>query len=378
MTELNKSIPLLKSRLKTRALSEGFDSIQFTNPDQIPDLTEPLQKFLEQGYHGDMAWMEKHQIRRQNPINLWAETNSIIVLGLNYGSGVNPLKNLQQKEKGNISIYARGDDYHDIIKKKLKKLSHWIIQETQEKVKYFVDTAPLMEKPLAATSGMGWQGKHTNLVSRKFGSWLFIGSLFTTAHFPIDYPEKNHCGSCQACLDICPTNAFPKPYEIDARRCISYLTIETKKQIPREFRSLMGNRIYGCDDCLAICPWNKYAQISQEIKLKERPEINNQKLIELVQLDDVKFRALFKKSPIKRTGRHRFVRNVLIALGNANNADLLPYIEARLTDESPLVRGMAIWAMAQYKSSNEIQHHASLHLPEEHDEDTREEWQYHL
>ena len=315
---------------------------------------------------------------------------TVIMLGINYGPDTNPLDALEVKEKGVISVYARGHDYHDVIKKKLKKLARRLFEETGGAVKVFVDTAPIMEKPLAEAAGLGWQGKHTNLVSRTFGSWLFLGSIFTTSNLPKDTPEIDHCGSCSACLDICPTDAFPEPYKLDARRCISYLTIEAKSQIPLEFRSKMGNHIYGCDDCLAVCPWNKYASISREAKLHARTELTAPDLLTLVKLDDTNFRALFRASPIKRTGRDRFVRNVLIAIGNAagaaNNAQRLKYltaIESRLADTAPLVRGMAVWALGQYLSADDMKSRATNVLSasssgavsaHEMDENVRAEW----
>jgi epoxyqueuosine reductase len=298
---------------------------------------------------------------------------------------------LEVKDKGVISVYARGHDYHDIIKKKLKKLARRLVEETGGAVKVFVDTAPIMEKPLAEAAGLGWQGKHTNLVSRSCGSWLFLGSIFTTSDLPKDAPEIDHCGSCSSCLDICPTEAFPAPYKLDARRCISYLTIEAKSQVPLEFRSKMGNHIYGCDDCLAVCPWNKYAAISREAKLQARAELTAPDLLELVDLDDTDFRALFRASPVKRTGRDRFVRNVLIAIGNAAESanksqklKLLKAIENRLADTAPLVRGMAVWALGQYLSVEEMKSRAKEKLSEalsesisgrEMDETVRAEWE---
>ena len=338
-----------------------------------------------------MDWMETHQTRREAPLNLWSEVKTVIMLGINYGPDTNPLDALEVKDKGVISVYARGHDYHDIIKKKLKKLARRLVEESGGAVKVFVDTAPIMEKPLAEAAGLGWQGKHTNLVSRSYGSWLFLGSIFTTSDLPKDAPEIDHCGSCSSCLDICPTEAFPVPYKLDARRCISYLTIEAKSQVPLEFRSKMGNHIYGCDDCLAVCPWNKYAAISREAKLQARAELTAPDLLELVDLDDTDFRALFRTSPVKRTGRDRFVRNVLIAIGNAAESakksqklKLLKAIENRLADTAPLVRGMAVWALGQYLSVEEMKSRAKEKLSEalsesisgrEMDETVRAEWE---
>ena len=376
------------------AHAEGFDAVGFVSPDAIPEAATRLHEFISAGRHGDMDWMETHQTRREAPLNLWADVKTVIMLGMNYGPDTNPLDALEVKEKGVISVYARGHDYHDVIKKKLKKLARRLVEETGGAVKVFVDTAPIMEKPLAEAAGLGWQGKHTNLVSRTFGSWLFLGSIFTTSDLPKDTPEIDNCGSCSACLDICPTDAFPEPYKLDARRCISYLTIEAKSQIPLEFRSKMGNHIYGCDDCLAVCPWNKYASISREAKLHARTELTAPDLLTLVKLDDTNFRALFRASPIKRTGRDRFVRNVLIAIGNAagvaNNAQRLKYltaIESRLADTAPLVRGMAVWALGQYLSADDMKSRATNVLSDsspgavsaqEMDETVRAEWEFWL
>ena len=376
------------------AYSEGFDAVGFVSPDAIPEAATRLHEFISAGRHGDMDWMETHQTRREAPLNLWADVKTVIMLGMNYGPDTNPLDALEVKEKGVISVYARGHDYHDIIKKKLKNIARRLVEETGGAVKVFVDTAPIMEKPLAEAAGLGWQGKHTNLVSRTFGSWLFLGSIFTTSDLPKDTPEIDHCGSCSACLDICPTDAFPEPYKLDARRCISYLTIEAKSQIPLAFRSKMGNHIYGCDDCLAVCPWNKYASISREAKLHARTELTAPDLLTLVKLDDTNFRALFRASPIKRTGRDRFVRNVLIAIGNAagvaNNAQRLKYltaIESRLADTAPLVRGMAVWALGQYLSADDMKSRATNVLSDsssgavsaqEMDETVRAEWEFWL
>ena len=376
------------------AHAEGFDAVGFVSPDAIPEAATRLHEFISAGRHGDMDWMETHQTRREAPLNLWADVKTVIMLGMNYGPDTNPLDALEVKEKGVISVYARGHDYHDVIKKKLKKLARRLVEETGGAVKVFVDTAPIMEKPLAEAAGLGWQGKHTNLVSRTFGSWLFLGSIFTTYDLPKDTPEIDHCGSCSVCLDICPTDAFPEPYKLDARRCISYLTIEAKSQIPLAFRSKMGNHIYGCDDCLSVCPWNKYASISREAKLHARTELTAPDLLTLVKLDDTNFRALFRASPIKRTGRDRFVRNVLIAIGNAagaaNNAQRLKYltaIESRLADTAPLVRGMAVWALGQYLSADDMKSRATNVLSDsssgavsahEMDENVRAEWVFWL
>jgi epoxyqueuosine reductase len=301
-----------------------------------------------------MAWMATTAERRGAPHALWPDVRSIVMLGMNYGPEHDPLAILRQRTNGAISVYAQGVDYHDIIKPRLKAVARWLSAassdaqaDVQADVKVFVDTAAVMEKPLAEQAGLGWQGKHTNLVSRQFGSWLFLGAIFTSLELPADNAESDHCGSCRACLDVCPTAAFPAPYRLDARRCISYLTIEHKGPIPRELRSLMGNRIYGCDDCLAVCPWNKYAQTGREAKLSARDALRAPHLSELARLDDAAFRALFSKSPVKRTGRDRFIRNVLIAIGNSGDRSLAPDAERLLDDASPLVRGAAVWALGR-------------------------------
>jgi epoxyqueuosine reductase len=306
-----------------------------------------LQEFLAAGAHGDMDWMARHADRRADPRTLWPEVRTIIMLGINYGPNGDPLVILHERTRGGISVYAQGDDYHDVIKPRLKHLGRWLIEQAGGDIKVFVDTAPVMEKPLAQAAGIGWQGKHTNLVSRQLGSWLFLGALFTTLELPHDAADDDHCGSCRACLDVCPTGAFPAPYRLDARRCISYLTIEHKGPIPRELRPLLGNRIYGCDDCLAVCPWNKFAQAGRETKLVARDALRTPHLDELARLDDAAFRALFAKSAVKRIGRARFVRNVLIAIGNSGEPALAGEAERLLDDPSPLVRGAAIWAFGR-------------------------------
>jgi epoxyqueuosine reductase len=308
---------------------------------------ERLRQFLAEGAHGDMDWMDATAARRGNPRTLWPQVGSVIMLGVNYGQDSDPLAILRRRDRGAISVYARGDDYHDIIKPRLKALARWLTAQAGGDAKVFVDTAAVMEKPLAAAAGIGWQGKHTNLVSRQFGSWLFLGAIFTTLELPPDAPEVDHCGSCHACLDICPTAAFPAPYQLDARRCISYLTIEHKGSIPRELRAPIGNRIFGCDDCLAVCPWNKFAQAGRENKLAARPELTAPRLADLARLDDAAFRQMFSKSPLKRTGRNRFVRNVLIAIGNSGDAALATEAIRLLDDPSALVRGAAVWALSR-------------------------------
>ena len=312
----------IKQDILDRARTEGFDVAQVTDARGGPHSAARLRQFLDEGHHGTMDWMAQRAHWRADPQGMWPQAKSIILLGLNYGPTHDPLAILAHKDRGAISVYALGDDYHDVVKKKLKALAGYIFQAFQAEVKVFVDTAPVMEKPLAQKAGLGWQGKHTNLVSREFGSWLFLGSIFTTLELPPDAPEQDHCGNCHACLDVCPTDAFPAPYRLDARRCISYLTIEHDGPIPREFRAAMGNRIYGCDDCLAVCPWNKFASAASEMKLTARDELKAPRLSELAALDDAAFRALFRKSPVKRIGRDRFLRNVLIAIGNSGDAAL--------------------------------------------------------
>jgi epoxyqueuosine reductase len=339
----------LKTAFAAAAREHGFDIVGVTRPDAAPQAKLALGRFLADGAHGDMAWMETTAERRGDPRMLWPEVRSVIMLGLNYAPGEDPLAVLARRERGAISVYAQGDDYHDVIKKRLKSLARWLVAQAGGDVKVFVDTAAVMEKPLAEAAGLGWQGKHTNLVSREFGSWLFLGAIFTTLELPAGDGETDHCGTCQACLDVCPTAAFPAPYRLDARRCISYLTIEHRGPISRELRPLMGNRIYGCDDCLAVCPWNKFAQTGRETKLAARNSLNAPRLADLARLDDGHFRALFAKTAIKRIGRDRFVRNVLIAVGNATPGEpgLIEAVRRCLDDVSPLVRAAAVWALAQ-------------------------------
>ncbi|ABQ32517.1 hypothetical protein BBta_0221 [Bradyrhizobium sp. BTAi1] len=321
-----------------------------------------------------MDWLAREPSRRTDPRTLWSEVRSVVMLGVNYGPDDDPCTILAERSRAAISVYARGDDYHDVIKKNLKALARWLVAQAGCDVKVFVDTAAVMEKPLAESAGLGWQGKHTNLVSRGFGSWLFLGAIYTTLTLPADAPEHDHCGSCRACLDSCPTAAFPAPYSLDARRCISYLTIENKGPIPREFRNAMGNRIYGCDDCLAACPWNKFAQAGREAKLAARDALRAPSLAELAALDDAAFRALFTKSPIKRIGRDRFLRNVLIAIGNSGDAALTPAVERLTADPTPLVRGAAAWALAQLLDADAYARRAATALACESDDSVRAEW----
>jgi len=354
----------------------GFDAVGVTRPDSIPQAAERLRHFLAEGAHGDMDWMEATAARRGTPRALWPQVRSVIMLGLNYGHGAgnDPLAILRRRERGAISVYAQADDYHDVIKPRLKALASWLIAQAGGDAKVFVDTAAVMEKPLAAAAGLGWQGKHTNLVSRQFGSWLFLGAIFTTLDLPPDAPEIDHCGTCRACLDVCPTAAFPAPYRLDARRCISYLTIEHKGPIPRGLRAAIGNRIFGCDDCLAVCPWNKFAQAGREMKLAARHELRAPRLADLAGLDDAAFRKMFSKSPVKRTGRDRFVRNVLIAIGNSGDATLVPEAMPLLGDPSPLVRGAAVWALSRLLPAERLAVLAKDHRARESEPLVADEW----
>lgn len=367
------SLLALKAKLIAEAKRLGFDAVRIAAPDAIPQAPERLQTFLESGFQGDMAWLETRKDERADPRRLWDDVAAIVMLGVNYGPESDPRAILAKRSHAAISVYAQGDDYHDVIKKRLKALGRWLHGQTNAPLKVFVDTAPVMEKPLAEAAGLGWQGKHTNLVSRDFGSWLFLGALYTAVPLTPDAPETDHCGSCRRCLDVCPTNAFPVPYQLDARACISYLTIEARGQIPLRYREAMGNRIYGCDDCLAVCPWNKFAEAGREAKLAARDALRAPRLADLVALDDAAFRALFSKSPIKRIGRDRFVRNVLVAIGNSHDSALVPAVCDRLDDTASLVRGMAAWALMRLAPDQATQM-AALRLPNEADADVRAEW----
>ncbi|HLX13976.1 MAG TPA: tRNA epoxyqueuosine(34) reductase QueG [Bradyrhizobium sp.] len=363
----------LKTALIRQARGLGFDCIGVTDPGAIAGPAKHFREFLETSAHGDMDWLAANPQRRTDPRVLWPGVRSVIMLGVNYGPDEDPLVILQQRTRGAISVYALGDDYHDVIKKRLKMLARWLIASSGCEVKVFVDTAAVMEKPLAQAAGIGWQGKHTNLVSRDFGSWLFLGAIFTDADLPRDHADTDHCGSCRACLDICPTAAFPAPYKLDARRCISYLTIENKGPIPREFRKAIGNRVFGCDDCLAVCPWNKFAQTGHEAKLAAREELRAPDLAALARLDDAAFRSLFAKSPVKRVGRDRLIRNVLIAIGNSNDRALAAEAERLLGDTNALVRGAAVWALSQLLEPVEF---AALAAGEEPDDSVVAEWRH--
>ena len=365
---------MLRAALAGEAQRLGFDAIGITAPVVNAERAAAFERFIASGQHGDMDWLAREPSRRTDPRTLWSEVRSVVMLGVNYGPDDDPCTILAERSRAAISVYARGDDYHDVIKKNLKALARWLVAQAGCDVKVFVDTAAVMEKPLAESAGLGWQGKHTNLVSRGFGSWLFLGAIYTTLTLPADAPEHDHCGSCRACLDSCPTAAFPAPYSLDARRCISYLTIENKGPIPHEFRKAIGNRIYGCDDCLAACPWNKFAQQGHEARLAARDELRAPGLAELARLNDTAFRALFTKSPVKRIGRDRFLRNVLIAIGNSGDAALGDEARRLLDDASPLVRGAAVWALGQLTSDEEFSAIRTTAIASEHDGSVREEW----
>jgi epoxyqueuosine reductase len=362
-----------RAALLKAAREHGFDALGIAKPDSIPLAAQRLAQFLTEGAHGDMDWLEATASRREAPSALWPQVRSVIMLGVNYAREGDALAILKRRDRGAISVYAQSADYHDVVKPRLKSLARWFLEQAGGDVKVFVDTAALMEKPLAAAAGLGWQGKHTNLVSRQFGSWLFLGAIFTTLDLPADIPAKDHCGTCRACLDICPTAAFPAPYRLDARRCISYLTIEHKGPIARELRPAIGNRIYGCDDCLAVCPWNKFAQASHDAKLAVRGELRAPRLLDLARLDHASFRKFFSKTPVKRTGRDRFVRNVLIAIGNSADLTLIPEVERLLEDASPLVRGAAVWALGQL-DRRRLAELAEAHRSQETDPTVAEEW----
>jgi epoxyqueuosine reductase len=363
-----------EAQIRSAAIALGFDTCRFTPiPDAWP-ASDHLAEFIGQGRHGELAWMAQTAERRAHPRAMWPDARSAIVLGMNYGPDHDPLAVLAERDRAAISVYAQGDDYHELIKGRLKALARWLQARFGGELKVFVDTAPLLEKPLAEQAGLGWQGKHTNLVSREFGSWLFLGSILTTLELTPDPKDATTCGTCHACLDICPTNAFPAPYQLDARRCISYLTIELKGPIPREFREALGNRIYGCDDCLAVCPWNKFAAVAAEQKLQARDALRAPSLAELSRLDDAAFRALFAKSPVKRIGRDRFLRNVLYAIGNSGDGALAAEAERLLDDPSPLVRGAAVWAVSQLLDSDELAVLRATREAAEADRAVQDEW----
>jgi epoxyqueuosine reductase len=362
-----------KTAIRNAALDLGFDAVGFARPELAATARHDLAEFLARGYHGDMGWLAARATERADPKALWPEVKSVVVLGLNYAPEDDALDGLKTPTRGNISVYARGGDYHEVIKSRLKLLARRIAETAPGELKVFVDTAPVMEKPLAMSAGIGWQGKHTNLVSRDFGSWLFLGEIYLSIELPPDEPEADHCGGCHACLDVCPTQAFPAPYQLDARRCISYLTIEHQGHIPAPLRPAIGNRIYGCDDCLAVCPWNKFAQTARETKFAARAE--PPELAELARLDDAGFRARFAGTPLKRTGRDRFVRNVLIAIGNSGEPSLVPLAVERLDDPSPLVRAMAVWALQRIGDQQTVARRRADAWVRESDRDVRAEWQ---
>jgi epoxyqueuosine reductase len=339
----------LKDRLLEEARVAGFDAMGVCRPDAVPELPARLAAFLEAGHHGQMDWMAEPTSWRADPATLWPEARSVIMLAMSYTPESDPMATLSRPDVGTVSVYARGGDYHDVIKKRLKRVARWLIGAAGGAVKVFVDTAPVMEKPLAQAAGLGWQGKHTNLLSRELGNWVFLGAIFTTLELAPDAPGEAHCGSCRKCLDICPTDAFPAPFRLDARRCISYLTIEHRGPVDEALRPLLGNRIYGCDDCLAVCPWNKFAVQAREAKLAARDELQAPRLAELARLDDAGFRAMFSGSPIKRIGRDRFVRNVLYAIGNSGLAELRPVAEGLTGDPDPAVADAARWAVLRLR-----------------------------
>ena len=364
----------LRALIDREARRAGFDAVAVTTPGAIPLAPARLAEFVADGFHGSMGWIAETLERRGEPTALWPEVRSIVVLAMNYGPDHDPRALQARRDRGAISVYAQNRDYHDVMKGRLKEIAGKIVARAGGDVKVFVDTAPVMEKPLAEAAGLGWQGKHTNLVSREHGSWLFLGTIFTTAELEPDTAEDDHCGSCRACLDACPTDAFPAPYRLDARRCISYLTIENKGPIPHEFREKIGNRIYGCDDCLAACPWNKFAKTASEAKLAARADLREPPLAELLTLDDAAFRSFFSGSPIKRIGRDRFVRNVLIAAGNSGDVSLVGGVRTLLGDASPLVRGAAVWALSRLAPEAEFAERAASAVKTESEEAVRNEW----
>ncbi|NEU12318.1 tRNA epoxyqueuosine(34) reductase QueG [Methylobacterium sp. BTF04] len=364
----------MRRAVEARARHLGFDAIRVTRPDAVPELVERLPAWLAAGHHGGMAWMEDRADQRADPLTLWPQVRSVVMLGMNYGPETDPLDLLGQRDRGAIAAYAQRRDYHDVLKGKLKELGGYLSAKGDVRVKVFVDTAPVMEKPLAAAAGLGWQGKHTVLVSRTLGNWLLLGAIYTSADFAPDDPETDHCGSCRRCLDICPTNAFPAPYALNARRCISYLTIEHEGPIGREFRTAIGNRIFGCDDCLAVCPWNKFAVTAGEGRMAARADLVSPPLAELARLDDAAFRLRFAGTPIKRTGRDRFLRNVLIAIGNSGEPALAAEAERCLSDPSALVRAMAVWALGRLSGTAALRGLFNVHALGEMDEDVRAEW----
>lgn len=357
------SISDITRRIRAQAQAEGFDAVRIAAPTLPPQAGRQLQDFLAAGCYGEMGWLANHADKRADPKQLWPEVASIVVLAMRYPA----------PDGGTIAAYARGDDYHDVIKKKLKSLGGWMVQNFGADIKVFVDTAPVLEKALAEQAGLGWQGKHTNLISRDFGTWFFLAEIFTTLPLTPDPPGQNHCGACRACLDVCPTGALTGPGQMDARLCISYLTIEHKGPIPRNLRPAIGAHLYGCDDCLAVCPWNKFAKEAQEAALMPRPVLRSMTTADYARLDEAQFRALFRASPIKRIGRERFVRNALTVIGNSGDATRAPIAEALTTDTSALVRGAAVWALGRLAPARATEL-ASQRIATEPDATVREEW----
>ncbi len=374
----SSSQPLNAASIKQLAIEHGFDVCGLADAGVAWEAESRLRAFVAAGFHGSMGWMEETLERRAHPNAMWEDAKTAIMLGVNYGPDTDPMAKLAHTDQAIISVYAGGDDYHDVIKKKLKAFAGFLHRQSGTEVKVFVDTAPLMEKPLAARAGLGWQGKHTNLVSTEFGSWLFLGCILIAQEFTVGEPTKDHCGSCTACLDACPTKAFPAPYQLDARRCISYLTIEHAGPIPLEFRAAMGNRIYGCDDCLAVCPWNKFAQTARETKLQVRDELKHLSLAELAQVDDAAFRKLFAKNPVKRIGVARFLRNVAIGLGNSKGGDALRAAQHLSQHEQALVRGAGVWALKQLMPLEDFSALAETSMRYETDASVRAEWEVQL
>ncbi len=367
----------IREAIRDRALTEGFDAVGFAAAHLDAAARDGLHEFIARGYHGDMGWLAGTAARRGDPRELWPDARTVVVLGVNYAPDDDPLATAGMPDRGAVSVYARGRDYHDTLKRRLKLLARWIDGQWPGALKLFVDTAPVMEKPLAQQAGLGWQGKHTNLVSRQFGSWLFLGEIYLSLALEPDAAAADRCGSCRRCLDACPTAAFPAPHRLDARRCISYLTIEHKGMIPVELRPAIGNRIYGCDDCLAVCPWNKFAQAAHEPDFLPRAELTSPRLAELASLDDAAFRRLFAGSPVKRIGRDRFLRNVLIAIGNAEPGDGRGVAAARrcLDDDAALVRAAAVWAFSRLAPSSLYAAERADRMATEPDPLVREEWQ---
>ena len=366
--------PSLSQRLKAEAARIGFAASGIARADAAPQAGARLRAWLADGAHGDMIWMESRAEQRAAPAGLWPDVRSVVALGLSYAPSEDPLKLAGVPDAGRISIYAQGADYHDLVKRKLKELARWLVAEAGGDLKVFVDTAPVMEKPLAEAAGLGWQGKHTNLVSRDHGSWLFLGAIFTTLELETDPAGPQRCGSCDACQRACPTGAFPAPFRLDARRCISYLTIEHKGPIPRDLRAGIGNRIYGCDDCLAVCPWNKFADAAAaNLAFAPRAELSAPMLADLLQLDDSAFRQMFAGSPIKRIGRDRMIRNCLVAAGNSGSTALLARVRPHLDDPAPMVRGAAVWALGRLDPQG-YEAERAIRLGAEADESVREEW----